>query len=601
MRLFNCGCCVNPALAEIFNFGRGPGVTRRQAMVATAATAAASALPNLALAESPDTLFQYQAALVQAGPADTILIGDVVTVADAQPSAQAVAVTSGKIVAVGSLEEVMARKGPTTEIIDRTGKTILPGFIDPHVHIVSSSTFNLFLDLSPFANRDADEVLAKIAAAAAKAKPGEWVVGQLYDTALMPGHRELLREDLDKVAPHNPVFVLSASQHFSYVNSKALELAGIADNAPDPAGGKFGRDAHGRLNGVLSEAATQLPVAAKIPHPSAKDVIGASAATLKAASAAGCTALHEIALGALGGGAELEIIRNALLESDGAVRLGGQIFYDKLEEIRALPGMAQGSGNDYFRVTAVKVVSDGSNQGLTGFQREPYKGTNSRGAANYTQDELDAIAIKLNAEGWRLSIHANGDAAIDMVITAIEKAMAHTPRIDARPRIEHCSIVHPEQLERIAKAGITPSFLMNHVYYFGRYFRDEILGPQRAALLDPCASAIKQGVRFSFHSDYSVTNILPLLSMQTAVTRKMRDGGEVLNPAERITAAQALRAVTIDAAWQCGFDKEIGSLEVGKRADLVVLEQNPLKVDPDAIAAIKVLETYVGGARKYAA
>jgi predicted amidohydrolase YtcJ len=601
MRLFNCGCCVNPALAEIFNFGRGTGVTRRQAMVATAVTAASSALPTLALAGSPDTLFQYQAALVQAGPADAILIGDVVTVAGAQPSAEAVAVSNGKIVAVGRLEEVMARKAPNTEIIDRTGKAILPGFIDPHVHIVSSSTFNLFLDLSPFANKDADEVLAKIAAAAAKAKPGDWVIGQLYDTALMPGHRPLLREDLDKVAPQNPVFVLSASMHFSYVNSKALEIAGIAENVADPAGGRFGRDSNGRLNGVLSEAATQLQVAAKIPHPSAKDVIGASAATFKAASAAGCTALHEIALGSLAGAAELEIIRKALLESDGAVRLGGQIFVDKLEEIRALPGMAQGSGTDYFRVTGVKVVGDGSNQGLTGFQREPYNGTQSRGAANYTQDELNALAIKLNAEGWRLSIHANGDAAIDMVLTAIEAALAHTPRIDARPRIEHCSLVHPEQMERIAKAGISPSFLMNHVYYFGRYFRDEILGPQRADLLDPCASAIKHGVRFAFHSDYSVTNIMPLLSMQTAVTRKMRDSGEVLNPDERITAAQALRAITIDAAWQCGFEKEIGSLEVGKRADFVVLEQNPLKVAPDTIATIKVLETYVGGVRKYAA
>ncbi|WP_296706075.1 amidohydrolase family protein [Rhodoblastus sp.] len=250
MRLFNCGCCGHPALAEIFSFGRGMGLTRRQAMVATAVTAAASALPTLALAGSPDTLFQFQAALVQAGPADAILIGDVVTVADAQPSAEAVAVTNGQIVAVGSLKEVMARKGPGTKVIDRTGKAILPGFVDPHVHIVSSSTFNLFLDLSPFANKDADEVLAKIAAAAAKAKPGDWVIGQLYDTALMPGHRALLREDLDRIAPQNPVFVLSASQHFSYVNSKALEIAGIAEDAADPAGGKFGRDSNGLLISV---------------------------------------------------------------------------------------------------------------------------------------------------------------------------------------------------------------------------------------------------------------------------------------------------------------------------------------------------------------
>jgi predicted amidohydrolase YtcJ len=601
MALFNCGCC-NPALSGLFKLGQAREFTRREAFVATAVTAAGVAIaPALAKAATADGMFALPAALLRNGPADLIIIGDIVTVADGQPTAEALAMTQGRIVAIGGVKEVMSRKGPNTGVVDWTGKAVLPGFVDPHVHVVSSSLFNLFLDLSPFANKDADEVLAKIGAAATKAKPGEWVIGQLYDTALMPGHRELVRDDLDKVAPNNPVFVLSASQHFGYTNSKALEAAGIPEHIVDPSGGKFMRDAKGRLNGVLSEAPAILAVGTKLPHPAPKDVIGATAATFKAASAAGCTSLHEIALGILAGATELSIIGEGLKASDRPVRVGGQIFYDKLEEIRAIPGMVQGGANDFFRVTAVKLVSDGSNQGLTGFLREPYKGGgDNRGAANYSQEELNAIATKLNADGWRLSIHANGDAAVDMVITAIETAMAHTPRVDARPRIEHCSLVHDEQMARIAKAGISPSFLMNHVYYFGRYFRDEIMGLERANLLDPCNSAIRHGVRFAFHSDYSVTNILPLLSMQTAVTRRMRDGGEVLAPDERITPAQALRAVTIDAAWQCGFEEEIGSLEVGKYADIVVLDKNPLTIDPDSIGSIKVLETYVGGERKFA-
>jgi len=575
----HCGCCSQPMFAGVFKLGSAMSQVKSSGK-------AAAAFPEVSS---------------ESAKADLILIGDVVTVAEGQSSAEAVAVGNGNILAIGNLNEVMAHKGAGTNVIDRTGQAILPGFVDPHVHMVSSAAFNLFLDLSPFVNKDTNEVLAKIAAQAAQAKPGEWVVGQQYDTALMPGHRELYRDELDKVAPNNPVFVLAASGHFAYVNGKAYEAVGIGEDVVDPAGGKYQRDSQGRLNGVLAEMGAMQSVAIKITPPNPKDVIASTATLFKTAAAAGCTALNDAAFGSLAGAAELQVVQYALVESDNAVRVAGQIAHAKLEEFQKLPNMVQGGGTDFFPITAVKLIGDGSNQGLTGYLREPYNRSDNRGIANYEQGELNALVTKLHAEGWRISIHANGDAAIDMAITALETAQAANPRADSRHRIEHCSLPHAEQLERIAKAGVSPSFLMNHVYYFGQYFRDEILGPERAGLLDPCASAIKHGARFAFHSDYSVTNINPLLSMQTAVTRKMRDGGEVLNPAECISAEQALRAVTIDAAWQCGFEKQIGSLEVGKRGDFVVLEKNPLKVDPDMIASIKVVETYVGGARKYAA
>lgn len=601
MALIGCGCC-NSDFGKIIGIGRSEGVSRRRIFEAAAVTlAAAAAGPLSASAATVDDRNAFASALGMAGPADFILVGGVVTMAPGQPTAEALAVRGGRIVAVGYRKDVMARKGPKTRIIESAGKTILPGFIDPHVHIVSSSALNLYLDLSPFANKDHDAVLAKIAAAAAKAKPGDWVIGQLYDTALMPGRPDLTRADLDRASPKNPVFVISASQHFGYVNSKTLEAAGIAETITDPAGGMFLRDAQGKLNGVLAEMGAMLPVAAKMPTPQATDIVNSIAAMMRMASAAGCTAIHEAAMGALGGVEEWALIKAGAKASGGAVRVAGAVLFEKLEEMKALPGVVQGGGDEQIRVTGVKLVSDGSNQGLTGYLRDPYLGSESRGLANYSQEELNAIAIKLNRDGWRISIHANGDAAIDMTLTAIEAALKDTPRSDARHRIEHCSLPDETSIQRMAAAGVTPSFLMNHVYYFGRYFRDEILGLERANILDPAATAAKHGVRFTFHSDYSVTNIQPLRSMQTAVTRKMRDGGEVLNPKECISAEQALRAVTIDAAWQCGYEREVGSIETGKRADFVILEKNPLKVAPDDIASIKVLETYVSGDRKFAA
>jgi predicted amidohydrolase YtcJ len=198
-------------------------------------------------------------------------------------------------------------------------------------------------------------------------------------------------------------------------------------------------------------------------------------------------------------------------------------------------------------------------------------------------------------------VHANGDAAIDMTLDAYQAALAGGARPDHRHRIEHCSILHAEQMDRMVSLGLSPSFLIGHVHFWGRAFQDRILGPQRAELYDPCASALKRQLRISLHSDYSVTPLGPLRCIDNAVNRTMREGGGTLNPAERISVEQALRAVTIDAAWQCRMDQIVGSLEPGKYADLVILDRDPLRVEAAAIGEIKVLETWFEGRARYTA
>lgn len=320
---------------------------------------------------------------------------------------------------------------------------------------------------------------------------------------------------------------------------------------------------------------------------------------LDKAASVGCTSLHDCGVGSIYQGAELDALAE-VMKDDPPVRYSAALV-SNLMDLWLKRGLTPGGGDDLFRVTAIKAWADGSNQARSGYQREPYLGDDRRGALNYSREQITSVVGRAHDLGWQVSVHANGDAAIDTVLAAYADVLAKAPRIDHRHRIEHCSILHPEQMAQMKRLGVSPSFLIGHVHYWGRAFRDQILGPARADLYDPCASALKAGLRISLHSDYSVTPMEPLRYMENAVTRVMKDGGEVLNPAERITPDQALRAVTLDAAWQCQADHVVGSLEVGKYADLVLLEGDPTRVDPTTIRKIKVSETWMGGRRRYAA
>jgi hypothetical protein len=525
--------------------------------------------------------------------ADLLVLGTIVTMNPAQPEARALAVRSGRVLALGSQDEIEGLRGPDTEIVELGGQVALPGLIEPHMHLWGTVIFDSWLDCSPLANPAFDAVVERLRHAAASACPGQWVTGKLFDPSLYPGEPVLTAAVLDRVAPENPVLVANASMHFLYVNSKALALARITAQTPDPPGGSYFR-AGGVLTGVVSEMAAMLPVLRAVPRLTHDELLDGLAAILAKAASAGVTKVHEAATGSLLGASELDILHGLAA----AGRLSARITTAQLDQARAAfeqAGVRAGDGDDMVRATSWKLIADGSNQGRTGYQRGPYLGSAGRGAANCTAGQLQEAIRYAHDRGWQVMVHANGDAAIDVTLEAYEKALAGAEPKDLRHRIEHCSIADDGHFRRMAAAGISPSFLMNHVYYWGRALRDNILGPGRANRLDAVASALRHGLRPSFHSDYAVSPIYPLRSVQTAVTRSMRDGGEVLNADERISAESALRAVTIDAAWQTHADSVLGSLEPGKHADFAILSSDPRRVDSSAIGQITVQQTRLGG------
>jgi len=527
-----------------------------------------------------------------AGRADLLVLGTVVTMDPALPTAEAMASRGGRVLALGSREELEGLRGASTEILELGDRVALPGLIEPHMHLWSTVLFNAWTDCSPFANPTFESVVERLGQAAAAAQPGQWVTGKLFDPSLYPGEPDLTAAILDRVAPQNPVLVANASMHFLYANSEALAYAHITPHTPDPPGGRYLR-ANGVLTGVISEMSAMMPVLSALPQMSHEDLLDGLTGILTHAASQGVTKVHEAGTGALLGASELDILHG--LAASG--RLPARITTAQLDAARQAwekAGLQPGSGDDMVRAVSWKAISDGSNQGRTGYQREPYLGSDERGSANCSAGELQDIVRYAHDNGWQLMVHANGDAALDLTVDAYQKALAGAAPRDLRHRIEHCSLADDDHFRVMAQTGVSPSFLMNHVYYWGAALRDHIIGPERADRLDAVASALRHGLRPSFHSDYSVSPMSPLLAVQTAVTRSMREGG-TLNAAERIDAGSALRAVTIDAAWQTHTDDVLGSLTLGKYADFVLLSDDPRTVDPCAIAEIDVCQTRLSG------
>ncbi len=536
-----------------------------------------------------------------ASKADLLVAGSLRTMDEAQPTAEAMAVANGRILAVGSRADLETFVGPVTRLVEHTTGVIMPGFVEPHLHLVSSALVFDGVDCSPYANKTLEAVLAALRAAVARAPKGQTVVGQLFDPSLLPGQAELTADLLDGVSAEVPIVVMNASQHFFYVNSAAYAAAGITADTPNPPGGNFGaRD--GKLTGTVAEAAAMIPFMKLLPSLTPEVISKAITGIAAMAAGAGVTYIHEAATGAIAGVQEVDLLHHVFAQPGFPVRGSLSLWGERLDDFIGA-GIAPGAGDDRLRSQTVKWVSDGSNQGYTGFMRENYVGRDTRGVANFTPEQLAANFAKTVTAGWPIMVHANGDAALDMVMTAFA-ATAKLPGWDParRHRIEHCSLLHDEHITAMAGLGVTPSFLMNHVRLWGRVMRDDILGPQRADLLDRYASVVNAGLRASFHCDFSVSPIGPLNYIATAAARTMADGGEVLNAGERVSIAQALKGSTIDAAWMCHADSLVGSLAAGKAADFVFLGADPVsyEADPDAVRDIQVQATYVDGAQVHA-
>ena len=525
-----------------------------------------------------------------ARPIERLLLGATVHTLDpASTIAEAIAIRDGRIAAVGSAGELRHLADSSTEVLDLDGRTVVPGLIDAHMHS-AMVVLDDFVDVGPIATPTADLVFQALAAAATTGEG--WVLAKAFDPTITVGHPQLDRDVLDRLVPDRPAFVLESNAHIGYVNSVALRIAGVDDTTPDPPAARFVRDATGRLTGRVEESAAIAAFILHAPFPDATEMRARIRRLLDHAASVGATMLHDCGIG-IGGPADLDLLASAIDENS-PVRYRGMLTTDHLDAWERT-GIVPGWGTDDFRVTGMKAWSDGSNQAGTGYQREPYLNSTSRGELNFTVEQLAATIDRCHRGGWQIGVHANGDAAIDTTIDAYEAALEATPREDHRHRIEHCSVLHPEQIERMARLGLSPSFLIGHIRWWGEAFRDRLLGPERSMHYDPCASALAAGLRISLHSDYNVTPLEPLRYVEDAVNRIMAANGEVLNDAERISVEAGLRAVTSDAAWQLREDHRAGTIEVGKSADLCVLDDDPFRVDATRISRIAVSATYRDG------
>lgn len=543
----------------------------------------------------------------QKEPETTVFTGGTVLTVDAEFSEwEAIAIRGNRILAVGTNVGVRKAAGNGAKVIDLQGKTVLPGFIDPHTHVISGSIVDSVMEYVGMARfQTTDEVLGYIAGRAAETPAGEWLVFRNFDPAVQEGVDALTFAELDPISTDHPIFVLNASGHLAYANSRAFEAAGISPDVVNPPGGEFVRDADGKLTGFMKNNVAFIQVASKYPAMMEADPVEGLIKLLDKWGEVGLTTVSELSLGALG---QSPVDAQVMVAAAQTGRLNARIraypFYTLGAQTWDDANIHQGDGNPMARIAGYKLVADGSNQGFTGLQREPYLGTeDDRGLTYMSPEELTATALERAGKGWHLAIHGNGDAAIDNILDTCEALRdAGIDLSKVRPRIEHCSILHDQQIARMKELGVSASFLIGHVHYWGVAMRDEIFGEEKAQLLDRCRSVEEAGVGFSLHSDFMVTDPDPLHMIEMAVTRKTwKEKDYVLAPQERISVESAIRALTSEAAWQLFSEHEVGSLEPGKFADLVILDKDPRRVNPDTIKEIKVVETWMDGKQVYQA
>lgn len=531
--------------------------------------------------------------LLQAAAADRVWInGNILTMDPSGGTAQAVAVRDGRILAVGGNQAVRSAASPDASVVDLAGRTMLPGFYAAHDHFPASGFMGAFyvdLNSPPMGNiRDIGQLVAALAEKARTLRPGEWIIGRGYDDTLLAERRHPTRADLDRASTRHPIWIVHTSGHLGAANSLALETARIGRDTPQPAAGVIRRDASGEPTGVIEEALSL--IGRHTPSPTLEQRMQAVKAATASYRARGVTTA------VVAGGSRDRIVELKTARARGFLALG---IVQMLSGGDSVPAGASEtaawrSRDGSIRTGAVKLFQDGSIQGYTGYLSAPYHERRERGYPARSKQELIAQVSRYHKAGYQIAIHGNGDAAIDDILDAFEAAQRDNPRSDTRHRIEHCQTAREDQLDRMKKLGVTPSFFVAHVYYWGDRHSNLFLGPERAARISPLASALRRGLRFTLHNDTPVTPVDPLHLVWCAVNRVTR-AGAVLGPDQRIAALAALRAVTIDAAWQNFDETSRGSIEPGKIADLVILAENPLAVPPVRIRDIAILETFLAG------
>lgn len=554
-------------------------------------------------------------------PAERIFRGGtILTMDDSRPRVEAVAIGGGRILAVGDEAEVMSTRGEDTEIVELGIRTLMPSFIDAHGHFANAPQIVKWANVSgvpagPVTSiADIQRVLTDFVTNYSVA-PGEWVVGYGYDVSNLSDGRQCTRDDLDTALPDHPVMLIHSSNHGAVLNSRGFTAVGYDASTPTPPGGLILRKPGGNEpEGLIMETAF-VPIFANMPQPSEQQLLDSFDAAQQLYASKGTTTVQEGATHAK----DLALIRNAgeqgrlyldvvavplVLEVPKLVK---EYFPDFTGGPTELPDTASESFGTYrnrVKLQGIKCIVDGSPQGKTAFWTEPLltPGPNGEpdwcGQPVFPKELIDKMVKEIADAGIQIFCHCNGDAAIDMMIDAC-RATGMTAADDRRTVIIHSQFMRPEQLDDYVELGLSPSFFTVHAYFWGDVHKAN-LGQERAYFLSPMASAVKAGLHCSNHNDFSVTPIDPMRMVWSAVARTSRSG-EVIGPNERVDPWQALKALTIEAAWQIREEHDKGTLTEGKLADVVILDRDPTAVPTEEILDVAVVQTFKEGRSVYCA
>lgn len=530
---------------------------------------------------------------------DTVVLADTVhTVVDDFSSAEGFAIYDGTIAAVGSADDIEAMAGPDTERLDFEGRTVLPGFIDAHCHMaIAGRQRALQVDLRPGRVTSYADMVAALADEAQETPAGEWIVGFGHDDTKLAEGSHPTRDVLDRASTDHPIFVTASGGHLSMVNTTALEIAGVDADTPDPDGGHFEREDDGYPNGILHEAARNVfrggdDEEGLIPDPTPAEDQAALREICGVYNAAGITSVGEAVVTP----DEIRLYRQGAREDNLTVRASLMVLFEYFDELTAL-NIDSGFGDDLVRIGPIKDFVDGAIAARTAYLDEPYDGRDDRGDLVISQETLNDRVMRAHEAGYQIGVHANGDAAIRMLLDAYERALEAHPREDHRHRIEHGTVVTESLLDRIEALDLCVLPFSTYIYQHG-----EKLGEygDRLDRMFPFGSYLERGIPVGGSSDNPAGLLPPLLGIRTMVTRKTRDG-DVIAPHEAIPVEEAIRVYTERAAY-CTFEEDRkGSIEPGKLADFVVLSEDPTAVDPGRIHQIDVEATFLGGEQVYAA
>ena len=532
--------------------------------------------------------------------ADTILHnGRLITMDDALPTATAMAIKGGRIMAVGG-DAVKSLAGAGTRMLDLKGACVVPGFIDCHNHPIGDVLLYETLVGNPFEVEFVTiaSIIHKLKAKAAKTPAGFWVEGFFHDDTKVKDGRQLTVDDLDKISTTHPVMVRHRGGHTVFVNSLALALAGVTKDTPNPPGGTFDRLPDGRLSGRITDNAIDL-VEEKGQRPvldaaeKAKRARAGMAHISGAFSRYGLTTVHHQ-------GGDLAAIQDVRAAGQLKHRVNYETWGPMVDQMIAA-GLKTGFGDDWIRLGATaEHTADGSFSERTMALSTPYAGRNPAYYGNVTepQDVLDAWVEKVVRAGIQPNIHANGDVAIDMALTAFERAQAKLAVKDLRPKITHCTLVNAGLLKRMAALGAVPAPFTSYAYYnsdkFGFY------GADRMANAMAFRDFLDHGIKVCAGSDFFPGPFAPLMGIQGMVTRTGWNG-ETWGANQRVSVLEAIRINSLNGAWAAKEEAIKGSLTAGKLADYVVLGEDPTVVKPDRIKDIPILETVVDGRSQYRA